>query len=190
MDRSASALGKVQGETSPGGTAEMQGISGDAPLIAWSHWPAESLQHPPNWLDKPRYSKPCGRSFSPRRRRLSSIPAATEVKTRNPPRMNSRISSIGFVGPDKFLSSKACPLRRSKRRNGWRTRYPQVNFLGPRTPDHAHDLPGWWCAAHDRVVDQHHALALKQTAHRIRSSASRQSHGRFAEALDAKVRPT
>src|SRR5205814_4648838 len=49
---------------------------------------------------------------------------------------------------------------------GGRAADPHVDLLGPRRPDHRHDLARGR-AAHDRVVDQHDALALEDAPYRV-----------------------
>ena len=53
-----------------------------------------------------------------------------------------------------------------------------MHFFRAGVANHAHDLPAGG-AAHDRIVDQHHALAFEQRAHRIQL----QLHAEVAHAL-------
>src|SRR6185312_14437312 len=51
-------------------------------------------------------------------------------------------------------------------RDRWRTGDPQMNFGCTRAAYHTYDFFAG-CSAHNRVIDQHHALALEQAAHWI-----------------------
>src|SRR5436190_151671 len=51
-------------------------------------------------------------------------------------------------------------------RPGWRARDAHMHLFRSRTAYHANDLAAGG-AAHDRIVDQHHALPFEQTAHRV-----------------------
>src|SRR5262249_30873025 len=70
-----------------------------------------------------------------------------------------------LVGGDELVLRRRVHTVEAGRDGRW-ARDAHVHLFGPRVAHHADDLTAGG-AAHDGVVDQHHALALEQRAHRV-----------------------